>query len=87
MAWPLLSRQLLKNRHFTHCRFIPPAIYAKDVRDVMHTRTQELLLLLRKHGGGWSRGGVIIGSNKRLYISTGDGSFDPANYDYGSSLS
>lgn len=52
----------------------------------MHTRTQELLLL-RKHGGGWSRGGVIIGSNKRLYISTGDGSFDPANYDYGSSLS
>lgn len=62
------------------------AIYAMDVRDVMHTRTQELLLLRKHGGGGWSRGGVIINANKRLYISTGDGSFDPANGDYGSSF-
>jgi hypothetical protein len=45
------------------------------------------LVLVRKYGaGGWSRGGVILGTNQQLYLSTGDGSFDPANHDYGSSF-
>src|SRR5207249_9236329 len=41
----------------------------------------------RGHGGGmWGRGGPVIGRNRLLYTSAGDGNFDPAVGDYGSTF-
>jgi outer membrane protein assembly factor BamB len=34
----------------------------------------------------WSRGGTAIGTNGRLYVTTGDGAFNPATGDYGSTF-
>jgi outer membrane protein assembly factor BamB len=60
-------------------------IYSMTVRDAMHPVIHELLIR-RSHGGGlWSRGGVVIGKDHRLYTSSGDGAFDPTVGDYGSS--
>ncbi len=61
-------------------------IYAMDVRDPMHPVSHELLIR-RGHGGGmWGRGGPVIGRNRLLYTSAGDGNFDPAVGDYGSTF-
>jgi outer membrane protein assembly factor BamB len=61
-------------------------IYSMDVRDPMHPAHHELLVR-RTHGAGlWGRGGAVIGGNNRLYVSTGDGAFDPAVGDYGSTF-
>ena len=39
------------------------------------------------HGAGiWGRGGPTIGANGRIYAATGDGRFDPAAGNYGSSV-
>ena len=44
-------------------------------------------LLVAKSGAGiWGRGGVAIGADGRIYASTGDGDFNPAEGEYGSSL-
>jgi hypothetical protein len=52
----------------------------------MHPVTHELLVR-RGHGGGvWGRGGPVIGRNRLLCVSTGDGNFDPAVGDYGSTF-
>lgn len=61
-------------------------IYSMDVSDVMHPVVHELLVRRGYGGGMWGRGGVIIDKNRRLYTSTGDGNFDPAAGDYGSSF-
>ena len=52
------------------------------MRPVIHE-----FLIRRGFGGGmWGRGGVVIGKNKHVYVSTGDGNFDPTVGDYGSSF-
>jgi outer membrane protein assembly factor BamB len=61
-------------------------IYAMDVTDPMHSVAQKLLIRKGYGGGVWARGGVVIGSDNRLYASTGDGGFDPTVGDYGSSF-
>ena len=61
-------------------------IYSFDVTDVMHPVVHELLIRKGFGAGMWSRGGVVIDKNHRLYTSTGDGKFDPASGDYGSSF-
>ena len=61
-------------------------IYAMDVRNAMHPVLQELLVRDGYGAGMWARGGVVIASNHRLYTSTGDGGFDPAAGNYGSSF-
>lgn len=61
-------------------------IYSMDVRDPMHPVTHELLIRRRSGGGMWGRGGPVIGRNHLLYVSTGDGNFDPALGDYGSTF-
>ena len=61
-------------------------IYSMDVRDPMHNVVQKLLIRGGYGGGAWSRGGVVIGNDKRLYVSTGDGGFEPTVGDYGSSF-
>jgi outer membrane protein assembly factor BamB len=61
-------------------------IYSMDVTDPMHAIAQKLLIRKGYGGGAWTRGGVVIGPDNRLYVSTGDGGFDPAVGDYGSSF-
>jgi outer membrane protein assembly factor BamB len=61
-------------------------IYSMDVRNPMHPSTHELLIRRGSGGGMWARGGTAVGANHRLYVSTGDGEFNPATRDYGSSF-
>jgi outer membrane protein assembly factor BamB len=61
-------------------------IYSMDVRDPMRPVIHELLIRRGFGGGMWGRGGVVIGNNNRAYVSTGDGNFDPAVGDFGSSF-
>lgn len=44
------------------------------------------LLVAQRGAGIWGRAGVAIGPDGTIYASTGDGRFDPADGDYGSSL-
>lgn len=60
-------------------------IYAMDVGDPMRPAIRDLLVA-HSGAGIWGRGGVAIGDDGRVFASTGDGKFDPANGDYGSSL-
>jgi outer membrane protein assembly factor BamB len=61
-------------------------IYSMRVDNPMHTESHELLVRKGSGGGMWSRGGTVIGRDKRLYVSTGDGPFDPAAGDYSNSF-
>jgi len=61
-------------------------IYAMDVRDPMHPVIRELLIRREYGGGMWNRGGTAIGTNGVLYVSTGDGTFDPSTGDFGTSF-
>jgi outer membrane protein assembly factor BamB len=61
-------------------------IYAMNVRDPMHPVIHELLVRRGYGGGMWNRGGTAIGANGRLYVSTGDGKFDPSTGDFGNSF-
>lgn len=60
-------------------------IYAMRVTDPMHTESAELLVRRGYGGGMWLRGGTVIGHNGNLYVSTGDGIFDPSTGDYSNS--
>ncbi len=60
-------------------------IYSMSVDNPMHTESHELLVRRGFGGGMWSRGGVAIGKDKRLYVATGDGVFDPSSGDYSNS--
>ena len=61
-------------------------IYSMNVRNPMHPSTHELLIRRGSGGGMWARGGPAVGANHQLYVSTGDGEFDPATGDYGTSF-
>ena len=61
-------------------------IYVLRVADPMHRESHELLVRRGFGGGMWSRGGSVLGENKWLYVSTGDGAFDPAVGDYSNSF-
>jgi outer membrane protein assembly factor BamB len=61
-------------------------IYSMDVTDAMHPKIRQLAIRQGSGGGMWGRGGVVIGKNHRMYVSTGDGNFDPTVGDYGSSF-
>ncbi len=60
-------------------------IYSMDVRNPMHHSSHELLIRQKSGAGMWSRGGTAIGRG-RLYVSTGDGVFNPTEDDYGSTF-
>jgi outer membrane protein assembly factor BamB len=61
-------------------------IYSMEVGDPMRPVIHEFLIRRGFGGGMWGRGGVVIGKNKHVYVSTGDGNFDPTVGDYGSSF-
>lgn len=61
-------------------------IYAMEVNQPMHHALYETLVRGGGGAGPWDRGGTAIGSNGLLYVSTGDGAFNPAAGDYGSTF-
>jgi outer membrane protein assembly factor BamB len=60
-------------------------LYSIDTRDVMRPVIRNLAVSNRG-AGIWGRGGPTIGANGRIYGATGDGRFDPAAGNYGSSV-
>src|SRR4051812_42755907 len=61
-------------------------LYSMGVTDLIHRITYETLVRNGVGAGLWSRGGTTIGENGVVYGSTGDGPFDPANGDFGSTF-
>lgn len=62
-------------------------IYAMEVDNPAHHATYETVVRRNGYSAGmWARGGSAIGSNGRLYVTTGDGAFDPSNGDFGSTF-
>ncbi len=84
--WSLnLSNDIVYTSTSQGCGGARSGIYSIDVRHP--TRPVIRDLLVAKGGAGiWGRGGVAIGADGRIYASTGDGRFDPAEGNYGSSL-
>lgn len=60
-------------------------IYSMEVHDLMRPEIRDLILQQGFGAGVWGRGGATIGGNGKIYAATGDGSFNPAKGDYGSS--
>jgi outer membrane protein assembly factor BamB len=57
-------------------------IYSMRVTDPMHTESHELLVRRGYGSGMWLRGGTVIDPDGTVFVSTGDGAFDPAAGDY-----
>lgn len=68
------------------CAGAPSGIYAMNIHNPRRPVIRDLIL---EHGFGagiWGRGGVVIGKDGRIYAATGDGTFNPTDGDYGSSV-
>jgi outer membrane protein assembly factor BamB len=68
------------------CGGAESGIYSMDIRDPMHPVKRDLLFSKRGGAGVWGRGGATVGANGRVYAASGDGEFDPAAGEYGSSV-
>jgi outer membrane protein assembly factor BamB len=68
------------------CAGARSGIYSLDVRDTNRPAIRDVLVSKEGLAGIWGRAGVAIGANGKIYASTGDGNFDPAEGDYASSL-
>lgn len=67
------------------CGGAQSGIYSMDVRNPLQPVIRDLLIA--KRGGGiWGRGGPVIGQDHRIFTADGDGTFDPSQGDYGSSV-
>ena len=63
------------------CGGAPSGIFALDTRDPYRPAVRGLLV--SKRGGGiWGRGGPVVGTNGRIYAAVGDGNFNPLLSDY-----
>lgn len=84
--WSLnLSNDIVYTSISQGCGGARSGIYSIDIRHPNRPVIQDVLVA--KSGAGiWGRGGVAIGADGRIYASTGDGKFDPADGEYGSSL-
>lgn len=61
-------------------------IYAMQVNDPNHHASFETLVRAGGGAGMWDRGGPAIANNGGLYVTTGDGAFNPPSGDYGSTF-
>jgi outer membrane protein assembly factor BamB len=61
-------------------------IYSLDLGNPLHPAIDDLFVSNKTSAGIWGRGGTAIGKNGRIYASTGDGAFNPADGEYGSSI-
>ena len=86
--WSLnLANDIVYTSISQNCGGARSGIYSLDLRHPNRPAIRYLLVAKEGKGAGiWGRGGVAIGADGRIYASTGDGNFDPAEGDYGSSL-
>ena len=61
-------------------------LYSMQVENPAHRVSYEMLLRNGSGAGMWSRGGTAIGQNGVVYVSTGDGPFNPETGDFGSTF-
>jgi outer membrane protein assembly factor BamB len=61
-------------------------IYSMQVDNPTHRISYEMLVRNGSGAGMWARGGTAIGQNGTLYVTTGDGDFNPPNGDFGSTF-
>lgn len=61
-------------------------IYSMEVDNPTHRASYEALIRNGSGAGMWARGGTAIGQDGVLYATTGDGIFNPANGDFGSTF-
>ena len=67
------------------CGGAPSGIYTMDTRNPYRPALSSLVVA--KRGGGiWGRGGPVIGNNERIYGAAGDGNFNPLANEYGSTV-
>jgi outer membrane protein assembly factor BamB len=82
-AWSLNLRDgVLYTTTSQACGGDRSGIYAMRVSDPLHVQSRELLVRTGFGGGMWMRGGTVIGPDGTVYVSTGDGAFDPAQGDF-----
>src|SRR5271157_1021773 len=84
--WSLnLSNGIVYTSTSQGCGGARSGIYSMDIRRPNQPAIHDVLV--SKGGAGiWGRAGVAIGADGRVYASTGDGEFNPADDEYGSSL-
>ena len=68
------------------CAGARSGIYSMDVRRPGRPVVRDLFTSGTWQGGIWGRAGVAIGADGRVFASTGDGPFNPAEREYGSSV-
>jgi outer membrane protein assembly factor BamB len=82
-AWSLnLHDHVLYTTTSQACGGDRSGLYAMRVSDPMHVEWDELLVRKGFGAGMWLRGGTVIGRDGTIYVSTGDGLFDPNAGDY-----
>jgi hypothetical protein len=67
------------------CGGAQSGIYSMDVQNPRHPVIRDLLVSM-EGGGIWGRGGPVIGLDHRVFAADGDGPFDPAHGEFGSSV-
>jgi outer membrane protein assembly factor BamB len=86
-AWSLnLSNGFIFTTTSQNCGGDRSGIYAMQVDNPTHHASYELLVRNGSGAGMWSRGGTAIGENGTVYVSTGDGPFNPSTGDFGSTF-
>ncbi len=68
------------------CGGAESGIYSMDITDPIRPVIRNLLISKRGGAGVWGRGGPVVGKNGRIYAAAGDGEFNPATGEFGSSL-
>ncbi len=61
-------------------------IYAFDMRDPLQPVVRFLFTSKAGGAGVWGRAGAAIGENGLVYVAAGDGPFNPATHEFGSSV-
>jgi len=86
-AWSLnLNKGFIYTTTSQGCGGDRSGVYSMRVDDPTHPSSYELLVQHGFGAGMWARGGTAIDPNGRLFVSTGDGAFNPTNGDFGSTF-
>jgi outer membrane protein assembly factor BamB len=70
------------------CGGAASGIYAMTIDDRLRPTIRNLLIAKTadQGSGAWGRGGPVIGKNRRIYIASGDGEYDPLNGEFANSV-